>query len=129
MSQPRPSIGNILETVRGFLDANAAQMEGESRYNAQVSSYLLAICEREMRLGAGFDAAERRELAAVLGHDGSAAELNAELAARLRAGRLDEAFPLVLDTLLAIAADKVAVVRPDHLDARHRPSGPADSGG
>jgi hypothetical protein len=129
MSQHRPDIGNILRTVRGFLDACAAQLAGEPRYHAQVCAYLLAIAEREIALAPGFDAAERSRLAALLGHDGTPEALNTALAVGLRAGRFDAVLPQVLDTLLALAADQVAVVRPDHLDARHRPAAAHAAGG
>jgi hypothetical protein len=129
MSQHNPGLDDILATVRRFLDSCAPHLDGELRYHAQVSAYLLGIGERELLLGPGLDAAERRRLAALLGHDGAPAELNAELAAGLRAGRFDADFPQVLHTLLALAADKVAVVRPDHLDPRHRAAQPAGDGG
>ena len=127
MSQHRPALDNILATVRRFLETSAPQLQGEARYHAQVCAYLLAIGERELQHGAAHDAAERGRLAAILGHDGETCLLNAELATGLRAGRFDAAFPQVLDALLAVAADRVAVVRPDQLDARHR--APTEEGG
>jgi hypothetical protein len=120
MSQHRPDLGNILATIRAFLDSCAPHLHGEMRYHAQVSSYLLAISERELRLGPGYEATERGQLAALLGHDAPTERLNGELAAGLRGGRFDTRFAEVLETLLALTADKVAVVRPDHLDPRHR---------
>ncbi|MDQ2805235.1 MAG: DUF6285 domain-containing protein, partial [Pseudomonadota bacterium] len=106
MSQDRPPIDNILATVRRFLDACVPRLEGEMRYHAQVASYLLAIGERELRLGSTFDAEEQALLAGFVTRDGSAAELNADLAAGLRAGRLDDAFPQVLEVLLARAVHR-----------------------
>jgi hypothetical protein len=124
MSQHRPDVDNILATVREFIDSCAPHLDGEMRYHAQVSSYLLGICARELRLGPAHDANQRDRLAALLGSDATTAVLNAELAAGLRAGRFDAIFPQVLETLLALSADQVAVVRPDHLAACHRTGRP-----
>ena len=49
MSQDRPSINDILLTVQKFLDDTGPKLSGEAKYHAQVSSYLLGICERELR--------------------------------------------------------------------------------
>jgi hypothetical protein len=122
MSQFNPPLDNLLATVRGFLESCAPLLEGEARYHAQVAGYLLGICEREGRLGPAFDAQERRLLAGLLGHDGPTSELNVELAAALRAGRWDDDLSRVLDVLLAVGINRVAVVRPDQLDPSHRPT-------
>lgn len=128
MSQHRPAIDNILATVRRFLETCAPKLEGETRYHAQVCAYLLAMAEREWHLAPGFDANERDQLAVLLGHDAPPQQLNAELAAGLRAGRFDMQMPQVLATLLTLAAEKVAVVKPDHLAPRHRPTPSAGEG-
>jgi hypothetical protein len=120
MSQDRPSINDILLTVKQFLDNLGPKLEGESKYHAQVSSYLLGICERELRLAVGFDADERGHLSAFLGSDGSLGELTATLCENIRSGKYDARWDEVLDLVLAQTIDKVKIVRPGHLAPMHR---------
>jgi hypothetical protein len=120
MSQDRPSINDILLTVQKFLDDTGPKMEGEAKYHAQVSSYLLGICERELRLGAAFDKEERTRLAAFVGKDGSLAELTTELCARIRNGTYDDRWDEALGLVLQETIDKVRIVRPGVLAPEHR---------
>ena len=120
MSQDRPSINDILLTVQKFLDDTGPKLDGEAKYHAQVSSYLLGICERELRLGPATDAREQERLSAFLGKDGSPADLTAELCAGIREGRYDSRWNEVLDLVLAETVDKVRIVRPGNLAPEHR---------
>jgi hypothetical protein len=120
MSQDRPSINDILLTVKTFLDDLGPTLSGEAKYHAQVSSYLLGICEREITLGAGYDAVERERLSAFLGRDGSLDDLTGQLCAGIRAGAFDDQWDALLDLVLEQTIDKVRIVKPGHLDAMHR---------
>jgi len=120
MSQDRPDIADLLATVQEFIDRITPKLEGEDRYHAQVSAYLLAICGRETRLGAPIAAAEQPRLAAFLGHDGAWPDLVRELSRDIRAGGCDGRWDAALDLVLFQVIDKVSVVRPDHLAQEHR---------
>ena len=120
MSQDRPSINDILLTVQKFLDDTGPKLDGEAKYHAQVSSYLLGICERELRLGPPTDAKEKERLKSFLGKDGSLVELTADLCAGIRAGKYDSRWNEVLDLVLAETVDKVKIVRPGNLAPEHR---------
>lgn len=122
MSQDRPSINDLLLTVQKFLDDVGPTLSGEAKYHAQVSSYLLGICERELRLAAGYDAKEAAALAAFLGRQGSLPELTEVLAQEIRAGKLDARWDETLELVLAATVDKVKVVRPGVLAPMHRDS-------
>ena len=123
MSQDRPEIGDLLSSVQDFLDRLTPMLAGEERYHAQVASYLIGICGREIRQPPDILEAERRRLADFLGQDGTMAELTQELSAGIRAGlcdaRWDEAMALVLDQVV----QKVSIVRPDHLAAEQAHGG------
>jgi hypothetical protein len=120
MSQDRPSINDILLTVQKFLDDAGPKLEGEAKYHAQVSSYLLGICERELRLAGDFDREEAAALTAFLGHSGSLPDMTAEFCRNIRAGKYDGDWDRVLSMVLKQTIDKVKVVRPGHLAPMHR---------
>ncbi|HLG88618.1 MAG TPA: DUF6285 domain-containing protein [Alphaproteobacteria bacterium] len=120
MSQDRPSINDLLSTVKQFLDDAGPKMEGETKYHAQVSSYLLGICERELRLGAAFDEEEQRRLATFLGKEGSLPDLTTELCVRIRSGAYDDRWEEALELVLRGTIDKVRIVRPGVLAPEHR---------
>ena len=120
MSQDRPSINDLLLTVQKFLDDVGPTLAGEAKYHAQVSSYLLGICERELRLAGNYDRKEREALSAFLGRDGSLAELTQALSADIKSGKLDDCWDKTLELVLASTIDKVKVVRPGVLAPIHR---------
>jgi hypothetical protein len=126
MSQDRPVIDDILATVERFLEDCRGKLEGETRYHAQVAAYLLGICRRELRLAPQLDAAERARLTAFLGVDAASPELDEQLAAAIREGRLDGRWDELLDLVLAATVSKVAIVRPAHLAPEHRAALPQD---
>jgi hypothetical protein len=120
MSQDRPSINDILLTVQKFLDDIGPKLQGEAKYHAQVSSYLLGICERELRLAGDFDRKEAAQLTEFLGSDAPLDTMTGELGANIRAGEYDKNWDQVLNLVLEQTIDKVKVVRPGHLAPMHR---------
>jgi len=120
MAQYRPEVGDVLATVREFLEQAAPALAGETRYHAQVAAYLLGICERELQQGPEQAAAERARLAAFLQTDAPVESLNRMLAAGIRGGVFDQRSEALLRLLLEQSAGQVAVVRPDHLAPLHR---------
>jgi hypothetical protein len=120
MSQDRPSINDILLTVQKFLDDTGPTMSGEAKYHAQVSSYLLGICERELRLAGDYDRKEAAQLSAFLDSKKSLGEMTGELCRNIRAGKYDKDWDRVLNMVLEQTIDKVKVVKPRHLAPMHR---------
>ena len=121
-NQDRPALDDVLQTVQAFLDEVTSKLSGESKYHAQVSSYLLSIGVRELHQGPAAAAKERAELAQVLGHDDTLEELRIEASAAIRAGRLDNRWDEMVDLVLGHITAKAAIVRPDHLAKQHRPT-------
>lgn len=120
MSQFRPDINNILLTVQKFINDTAPKLQGEAKYHAIVASYLLGICERELRLSPGYNTKETAQLADFVRTSGPLEELQKSLAKGIRSGAYDAQWDALLDMLLLQTVDNVAVVRPDHLAPMHR---------
>ena len=115
MSEPHdlPDPAALLDAVQGFLvEEIQPELEGRLRYHLKVAVNVLAIVERELRLGSGH-AARHRERLARLGFDSDAA-----LAHAIRAGALDDRLDEVAAELREMVADKLEVARPDHIDNR-----------
>ena len=120
MSQDRPSINDILLTVQKFLDDTGPKLQGEAKYHAQVSSYLLGICERELRLAGDFDRKEAAQLTDFLGSNKPLDTMTGALCENIRAGKYDKDWDRVLNMVLEQTIDKVKVVKPGHLAPVHR---------
>ena len=119
MSQDRPVATELLRTVREFVDSMRPKLAGEDQYHAIVASYLLSIVERELGLAPAFDQQEHRELADFTGCAAPLPELLRMLCEGIRAGRYDDRFDELLALVLEQTANKVRIVRPDHLDPSH----------
>jgi hypothetical protein len=75
-------------------------LQGEARYHARVSVYLLEICQREI---AG--------VAAAAVDDGA-------LAAAIRAGARDGDWAVVVEEVLAVTRGRVLVTKPEHVSKK-----------
>ena len=113
--QDRPDVQELLGAVRDFLRDDAMpQLEGRARLHARVAANVIGLVQRELALAPASDAAERERLRALLGRDGSLAELNGELARRIRAGGLSTADPTLREHLWATSLEKLAVDNPGY---------------
>lgn len=120
MSQDNPPIAEILCTVREFVDGITPQLDGQDRYHALCTSYLVSIVERELASGATFDRAELAALAAFTGRSQPLEEGYAELAREIRAGIHDTRWDALATLLFDHVVNKVRVSKPDHLHPMHR---------
>jgi hypothetical protein len=116
MAQDRPTASELLAAIADFLreEATPALDRTEPRlgFQMRVAVNSLAILERESRLGPAADAREQARLVALLGRDGTLAELTHELARQLRAGERDERDVTLMAHLEATVADKIAIANP-----------------
>lgn len=111
MSAPHdvPTAAELVEAVREFLEGDVmAATEGRVRFHARVAGRVLAQVERELALGPGQEVAHADRLAAL----GVADE--AELAAAIRSGALDDRYDEVAAAIRATVADKLAVANPGY---------------
>jgi hypothetical protein len=109
-----PSGDEILAVVTDWLDAHAKNLSGSDAYFARVATNAIAIVRRELALGAVAEAEETARLRQILGQDGTHAELNALLCARLRAGSVDEQTPGLLAHLKNTALRQIEIDQPSY---------------
>src|SRR3954470_5769500 len=132
--QDRPTALELLDAARRFLDEQAVPaLDGPRQFHARVAANVLAIVARELRDGDAFLCAEWMRLVALLGAvagtDGAppaerdelvfaVGALNAELAARVRAGEADTGTfrAAVLAHLRATAEEKLRIANPRYLE-------------
>jgi hypothetical protein len=108
-----PDSPTLLEAVREFLlDEVEPELDGRLRYHLKVAINVLAIVERELRLGPEHAARHAQRLERL----GFATD--AELADAIRSGALDDRLDDVRAALTEMVGDKLAVARPDHIDKR-----------
>jgi hypothetical protein len=113
--QDRPEPQALLAAVRDFLLNDALpQLEGRAKLHARVAANVVALVQRQLQLAPASDAAELARLRALLGRDGSLAELNAELAGRIRDGEISPDDTALLQHLWATSLEKLAVDNPGY---------------
>jgi hypothetical protein len=114
-----PTAGQLIEAVREFLEGDVmATAEGRVRFHARVAARVLATVERELAAGDGPARAHAARLAALgFGTD-------AELAAAVRSGSLDDRWDEVAPAVRATVADKLAVANPTYAAGAPAPTDP-----
>lgn len=102
-----PDAAQLVEAVREWLERDVLPATtGRLQFHARVAAGVLAMVERELALGTGQAIEHAVRLAALDCAD------DAELAARIRAGDLDDRYADVLEALRASVAAKLAVANP-----------------
>ena len=126
--QQSPTAAELLATVVEVLsDEVVPVLTGPLQHHARVAANIVAIVERELRLGGDAAARERAAIAALLGvatsdhvaSDDGADDLEAlrvRLAAELRRGMADDEATNadVWHTLMAVVRDDLTIAKPGH---------------
>lgn len=106
-----PSAEQLVESVREWLERDVlTATSGRLQFHTRVAINVLAMVKRELQVGPGQAAVHRDRLAQL----GCADEH--ELAARIRAGELDDRLPEVRELVWATVRDKLSVANPKYLD-------------
>jgi aminoglycoside phosphotransferase (APT) family kinase protein len=106
-----PTAAQLVEAVREYLESDVVEATtGRVRFHSRVAANVLAMVERELRLGPAQAEAHRARLAALGVDDDSA------LAAAIRSGEIDDRQAEVTAALRAAVADKLAVSNPAWAD-------------
>jgi hypothetical protein len=122
MSQYLPESTELLTTVQQYLKGLSSKLMGGDKYDALVASYLISICERELKMGSSFNMKEKEVLVNFLKSDDSLEGLQKTLCEGVREGNHDGTWDELLELILSQTVNNVSVVRPDHLAEMHRPS-------
>ena len=105
-----PSAEQLVESVREWLERDVLTgTTGRLQFHSRVAINVLAMVERELRLGTGQAAAHAVRLAQLGCAD------DTELATRIREGALDDRLEEVRALVLADVHDKLAVANPKYL--------------
>ncbi len=106
-----PTAAELVEAVREFVERELmTNLEGRLQFLCRVSANALSMVERELRVGDEQTAAHRDRLAALgVGDD-------AELAAAIRHGDLDDRIDEVTAAVRASVIDKLRVANPRYLE-------------
>lgn len=111
----RPTLPELVEAVREFLERDVMTVEGRVGFHARVAARVLRMVERELALGPAQTQAARDRLRSVLGDDGGDVRaMEAALAQRIRAGEVTDR-AAVLDAVRSSVRDKLIVADPDRL--------------
>ncbi len=117
--QDLPSAGELVEAVREFLETEIfPTLEGSRKFHTRVAVNVLGIVQRELEQSQRVDAEERERLHVLL-PDRAASELslldlNTELAARIRAGSLDDRRQELLQHMHETLRDKLDIANPKY---------------
>lgn len=113
--QDEPTPIELTKAVADFLRNDITPLiSGHQAFKLRVAINILDLVTRQLTREAGSDAAEVERLRALLGMDGSVAELNLALADRIAKGELDLATPGLAEHLWATTMDKLAVDQPNY---------------
>ncbi len=106
-----PSAEQLVESVREWLEREVLTgTTGRMQFNARVAVNVLAMVERELRVGQAQASAHAERLARLGCAD------DRELARRIRDGDLDERLDEVRELVWASVRDKLAVANPKYLE-------------
>jgi len=114
-----PTIAELLESVHDLLANDLARLtEGRLRFLTRVARNSIDIALRDRRDGSAARAAEQARLKALLGGDGSRAQLRQQLSQQLRDGRMALDKPGLAEHLRQTVFDQVRIDQPGYSGLR-----------
>lgn len=109
-----PTADELVGAVSAFLERLTPDLPPREAFMARVAQNALGIVARELAQGPDAEAAAKVQLSALLGREGSAEALTADLCQALREGAIDSETPGLLATLKAITLAQLAIDQPDY---------------
>jgi hypothetical protein len=111
----QPSMLELVKAVQSFIETKAMpELKGHTAFHARVAANALGIVARELEFGPKAEDAEKTQLIALLGHDGSLGDLNRELCGQIRDGKIDIESDALRQHLELTILDKVAIDQPNY---------------
>jgi hypothetical protein len=120
----RPSPSLLIAEARRALDAGVAP-----GFPQKVVANALGIAQRELEMGPALADSERERLRALVGHGGTFAELNANLADGIRTGEIAPDAPALIEHLILTTIAKLEIDQPAYPAFRQWRDGANGSGG
>jgi Domain of unknown function (DUF6285) len=113
--QDEPTPTELTKAVADFLRNDIVpEISGHNAFKLRVAINMLDLVTRQLRLGAGSDAAEAARLALLLGTEGPLLELNRALSDKIAKGEVDLQTPGLAEHLWQTTMDKLAVDQPNY---------------
>ena len=113
--QDEPTPTELIKAVADFLRTEIApEIKGHNAFKLRVGINALDLVTRQLALQQDSDAAELARLNALLGTDGSLADLNCALADRIASGDADLQTPGLAEHLWQTTLAKLAVDQPNY---------------
>jgi hypothetical protein len=113
--QDEPTPIELTRAVADFLRNDITPLiSGHQAFKLRVAINILDLVTRQLTQEEGSNAKEVDRLRALLGMDGSVADLNRALAERIAKGEVDLATPGLAEHLWATTMDKLAVDQPNY---------------
>lgn len=105
----------LVKAVQSFIETKAMpELKGHTAFHARVAANALGIVARELELGPKAANAEKTQLAALLGRDGSLEDLNRDLCQRIREGKIAIESEALRRHLELTTLDKVGIDQPNY---------------
>ena len=122
MAHDWPSLPELINTVRDYIDDLTPRLQGMDRYHALCSLQLLDVVQRELHEWTPRETPDDARLRALgdLGPEVPRDELTARLSAQIHAGKFDQRMAELERAMLEHVMAKVRVTKPGLLAAEHR---------
>lgn len=116
MAQDNPSVSELIETVHEFIADISEKLDGQDKYFALCSMFLLEIVQRELKDWQPSVTDDDKRLMNLLDEDSSPTEVLAQLSDKIKQGGFDERMDELLAVLLKHVEAKVKVTKPSYLE-------------
>lgn len=109
-----PRTEELVESVRLWIEQIRPTLDPRNAFLSRVAANALAAVGREITQGPAAEAEAVAAMAVILQRQGTFAELNSELCARIRSGELIVETPGLLPALQAMARNQLAIDQPSY---------------
>lgn len=122
MAHDWPSLPELVNTVREYIDDLTPRLQGMDRYHALCAVQLLDVVTRELQEWTPQETHDDARLRALGGFGAEVPrdELTARLGAQIHAGKFDQRMAELEHAMLEHVMAKVRVTKPSYLSPEHR---------